>query len=682
MPNTPFEIEGSSLIWRSGGETLRVQAWGPDSVRVRASRMGPVPDTEWALLPPAEAPAAQIETHPTGTTLRNGALTVEVLIEDIDTWKTGYPQHRARLVFRDASGAVLFEEADAGSALQRVARTHRPQPGGRTEELVASFTSDPEERLVGMGLYPHELINLKGATFELAHRNSQSSIPFVLSSKGYGFLWHNPAIGEATFAVNGTHWHAKATTQLDYWVTAGDTPARIVQSYADATGHVPMMPEYGLGFWQCKLRYWNQQQVLDVAREYARRGIPVDVFVIDFFHWPKMGDFRFEEEFWPDPSAMVAELESLGMKTMVSVWPQVSLESENYDRMRHENFLAVSDRGLDVHMAMQGPSAFFDPTNPAAREFLWETVERNYGAHGIDLYWLDEAEPEWGLYDFEAYRYHAGSVLEVGNIYPQQFSRTFFDGRARSGDREIVNLVRAAWAGSQRYGALVWSGDVDSNWSSLRRQITAAIHMGVAGIAWFTTDIGGFYGARGDDPEFHELLVRWFQFGAFSPVMRLHGVRGPEHPVVAADGTPRMNSGADNELWSFGEPVYRILRGYVLVRERLRSYLREIMREAHTSGLPLVRGLFLEFPDDPRAWEFGDQYLFGSELLVAPVLVAGARERDVYLPQGARWRSLVTGDVYDGGQVITVAAPLEVIPVFAREGGSAELEGLFADLDG
>jgi alpha-D-xyloside xylohydrolase len=666
----PFEVSGSAITWKGAGETVVVQAWGANSVRVRATRQGDVLDSDWALLPPVPS-EVKTEAHGDTARLHNGGIIAELRAVDQFDFQAAYQDFRCQLAFYNADGTPLLEETDPGGALKLNARHFRPRPGG-DGQLTASFAGDPDERLYGMGQYQQRIMNLKGSTFELAHRNSQVSIPFVLSSRGYGFLWHNPAIGRATFASNRTEWFADSTRQLDYWVTAGDTPAQILTAYADATGHAPMMPEYGLGFWQCKLRYWNQEQLLEVAREYKRRGIPIDVIVADFFHWPKMGDYRFEAEFWPDPTAMVDELRQLGIELMVSVWPQVSVESENFAEMRKNNFLVSVNRGPEVQMSFEGPSVFFDPTNPAAREYLWKKIDQNYGSHGIRLFWLDEAEPEFAVYDFDNYRYHAGPVAQVGNIYPQQFARAFYDrhaphDRPAPGEEQVVSLVRAAWAGSQRYGALVWSGDIHSTWTDLARQITAGIHMGIAGIPWFTTDIGGFAGGDIADPKFHELLVRWFQFGAFSPVMRLHGDHRPGSGVTAADGSPRLGTGAGNEIWSFGEPVYQILRRYIELRERLRPYIRDTMRAAHVSGHPVMRALFLEFPGDPRAWEISDQYLFGPDLLVAPVIEPDATSRNVYLPSGTAWTDFWTGQAFDGGQEVTVAAPLDAIPVFVRE---------------
>ncbi|GAB4004872.1 hypothetical protein GCM10029992_51110 [Glycomyces albus] len=263
----------------------------------------------------------------------------------------------------------------------------------------------------------------------------------------------------------------------------------------------------------------------------------------------------------------------------------------------------------------------------------------------------------------------------MGNLYPQAFSRMFYEGQRAAGQDEVVNLVRCAWVGSQRYGALVWSGDIHSGWTDFRRQITAGIHMGVAGIPWFTTDIGGFGGGDINEPDFRELLVRWFQFGAFCPVMRMHGDRQPSEPITSADGSERCASGASNELWSFGDEVYEILAAYVHFREAMRPYTRRLMTEAHESGQPVMRGMFHEFPDDETCWDLADQYMFGPDLLVAPVLEPGATSRRVYLPTGATWTNLHTGTEHEGGQRLTVDAPIERIPVFVRDGALPELVG-------
>lgn len=526
-----------------------------------------------------------------------------------------------------------------------------------------------------MGQYQQETMNLKGCNLELAHRNSQASIPFYVSSLGYGFLWHNAAIGEVHFGSNTTEWAAKATRQLDYWITAGDTPAQIMEAYASVTGKVPMMPEYGLGFWQCKLRYYNQEQVLRVAREYKKRGIPVDVIVIDYYHWPRCGDWRFDEEFFPNPAEMIKEIQDMGIKVMVSVWPQVDWRSENYEEMKQQGLLVKINAGIDVQMNFHGNNVFMDATNERTRKYVWEKCKKNYADMGIQTFWLDEAEPEFTTYDHELYHFAQGPVAKIGNIYPREYARLFYEGQKENGQEEIVNLIRCAWVGSQRYGALVWSGDIMSTYEDFRKQICAGLHMGLSGIPWWTTDIGGFHGGQIHDEDFKELLVRWFQFGTFCPVMRIHGCRLPGQDIIDKSGEKREWTGADNEVWSYGEEVYEILVKFIGIREKMRAYTRSLMQEAHEKGSPVMRALFYEFPEDKKCYDITDAYMYGPDILVAPVCHAHAESRKVYLPENSRFVHAGTGKVYEGGKIYEIEAAIDTVPIFLREGKQEYLIG-------
>ena len=361
--------------------------------------------------------------------------------------------------------------------------------------------------------------------------------------------------------------------------------------------------------------------------------------------------------------AMIAELKSLNIELMVSIWPTVEKQSENYEEMLRRGLLVRQDRGIRASMEGRGYPIHFDATNPAARKYIWETAKRNYHDRGIRAYWLDEAEPEYSVYDFDIYRYQAGSNLTVGNFYPSDYTKAFYEGMKEAGQEEIVSLVRCAWAGSQKYGALVWSGDIASSWGSLRNQLAAGLNMGLSGFAWFTTDIGGFHGGDPNDPEFRELLVRWFQWGTYCPVMRLHGDREPKQTPL---GDSYIRSGADNEVWSYGEEIYGICKKYLSIREELRDYTRHLMNEAHEKGDPLMRPLFYDFPQDDKAWKTEDQYMYGPKYLVAPILTPGQTKREVYLPEaGTKWKG-VDGNTYDGGKSVTVDAPIETMPVFTK----------------
>lgn len=659
-----FRQEGQSLIREMYGEMLCLEPWGNDSLRVRSIKGTSFIKEDWALdtTPILDTPC-KITIDEKSASITNGNI-------------TGVVRHDGLITFYNQRKEILLQEYVRNrntfdyycSTLNLAAREWKPYLGG-DYQLTVRFESDPEEKLYGMGQYQHGFLNQKFNRLLLEQRNSQVSIPFVLSNKGYGLFWNNPAVGWASFGKSVTEWYAASTKQMDYWITAKDTPAEIEEQYADVVGKAPMMPDYAMGFWQSKLRYQTQEELLNVAREYKRRGLPVSVIVIDFFHWTDHGDWKFDPEYWPDPEGMIKELKSMGIELMVSIWPTVAKTSENFQEMNEKNLLVKNDIGITTHMEFMGNTVFFDATNPKAREYIWEKAKKNYYDKGVKLFWLDEAEPEFSGYQFPLYRYHIGPALQNSNIYPRYFAKAFYDGMTAAGEKQVINLARCAWAGSQKYGALVWSGDVDSSFRGLREQFTAGLNIGLAGIPWWTTDIGGFLRGNPDDPEFRECFVRWFQYGVFSPVFRLHGERIPHKKPIGTKGGGAFFSGADNEVWSYGEENYETLKKYMFLREEMKPYIKELMKEAHEKGSPVIRTLFYEFPKDEKAWDIEDEYLFGADVLVAPVMYEGMRKRSVYLPEGARWKNAHTREVFDGGQTIEVDAPLDIIPVFLREGG-------------
>ena len=657
-----LEIKENKLIYHYDAEKVWIEPWGPDALRIRATKERQMPEETWALCRKGEA-EADISYTEQGARIVNGRIRADIT-------KLG------KIMIYNAKGNLLLEEYCRNrrdildskcSAIEVEAREFKPIQGGDYHLTMRFESVDKDEKIYGMGQYQQPYLDLKGLDLELAHRNSQASVPFAISSLGYGLLWNNPGVGRAVFGKNIMSFEAYSTKALDYWVTAGDTPAQIEEAYAAVTGTVPMMPEYGLGFWQCKLRYQTQEELLYVAREYKRRNLPIDLIVIDFFHWPKQGEWKFDPVYWPDPDAMVRELKEMGIELMVSIWPTVDKTCKNYEEMLEKGYLIRTERGFRVGLDFQGATIHYDATNPEARDYLWNKVKKNYYDKGIKVFWLDEAEPEYTVYDFDNYRYHRGTNLQIGNTYPVDYARTFYEGMEREGQENIVNLLRCAWAGSQRYGALVWSGDIASSFESVRNQLAAGLNMGLAGIPWWTTDIGGFHGGDPDDPKFRELFARWFAWGTFCPVMRLHGDREPRQPQYGTTGGASCCSGADNEVWSYGEEVYEICKKYMEYREQMRPYTRKLMEEAHEKGTPVMRTLFYMYPEDAACWEVEDEYMYGPDVLVAPVLHAGQEKRSVYLPQGDDWVESFTGREYAGGQKVEADTPLDVIPVFVRK---------------
>ncbi|MGX1668116.1 glycoside hydrolase family 31 protein [Streptomyces sp. NPDC055400] len=650
-----YSIRAGGLERHTEGEMLRIEPWGPDAIRVRASAGNLDPTAPGALEDPAPTtPVSPSASEEGCARLVNGRLAVEASAD-------------GRLTFRHAaSGRVLLAERDP--------RSHHSGPrvhgaGGRTQQ---SFDAYDGERLHGLGQHLHGRLDQKGCVIDLVQSNTVAAVPFLHSSRGYGLLWNNPATGRVELGADGTRWTADAGGRIDYWITAGDTPAQILDAYTQATGRPPLLPEWASGFWQSKLRYRTQDELLSVARQYKERGLPLSVIVCDFFHWQRMGDWRFEESEWPEPAAMVQELGDLGVRLAVSVWPTVEPGSDTYDELRAAGHLVRdADGGLLTFPwpsrhggdSLIRPMAYYDATHSGARAALWQRLNDNYRAMGVGCFWLDACEPDLPPAFAERAEYAAGPASAVANLYPLQHARTVADGLRAAGDDRPLSLIRSAWAGSQRYGALLWSGDIPTTFDSLARQIRAGLNVAMSGIPWWNTDIGGFAGGDSDDPAYRELLIRWFQYGTFSPVMRLHGDRAPNHPAFSTDMT-----GGPNEVWSYGDEAYGILRDHLLLRERLRPYLTQLSEEAHRTGAPPMRPLFFDFPDDNRAWDVDDQFLLGPDVLVAPVYEAGARTRRVYLPSGADWLDPATGAVLKGGTTLDAEAPLERIPIFVREG--------------
>ena len=379
-----YHNDNGTLEVRHRHEVIRIQAWGADSVRVRAAQYRIPADSVGALdgaAPPDGDGKTQITMERSRASLVNGRLRVDI---DFDAGAS-YPE--PLITFRGADGSELLAES----------REHFWMPGARffagnrsgAYEIHQQFAAYDGERLYGLGQRTHGRLNLKGLALDLVQRNGEVSIPFVLSDRGYGLLWNVPAVGRVEFAENATRWQAGQAREIDYWLTAAPTPAGILARYADVTGHAPELPAWASGFWQSKLRYRTQDELLAVAREYQRRGLPLAVIVADFFHWSAMGDYRFDAREWPDPDAMVAELGEMGVELMVSIWPTVSPLSENYREFHEGGLLVGADQGVefqqtiaDKGMGVPMPVAFYDPTNPRTRDFVWDAGEEELPGPG------------------------------------------------------------------------------------------------------------------------------------------------------------------------------------------------------------------------------------------------------------------------------------------------------------
>lgn len=645
-----LSVRDNKIVFQKRDEVAVLQAWGKDTLRFQASPNAKLTDEDWNLLP-QERIDVQIVLDEKKATITNGILSAEIGIN-------------GKVVYYKNGQEILAERSEM--AFNGKYRDYRSQ-GADNHRATVIFQPNEQEHFYGLGQEQNDCFDLKGSTSQLLHKNTKSSIPFVYSSRGYGFLWNNPAIGRCELTQNHTLWEANSTKQLDYLVIAGESPAEIMSRYADLTGHAPVFPSWASGFWQCKLRYEDQEELLAVAREYKQRGIPVSAIIIDYFHWTEQGEFKLDPRYWPDPKAMCEELEQMGIKTIVSIWPTINPASENYSHMDERNMLVRTENGQYGLFNFYGLQTYIDPTNPDTREFVWSKVYENYYRNGIKSYWLDEAEPEIHPTHFDNLRFYKGNGEEVALLYPYYYNQLFYEGLQQAGETEIISLTRAAWIGSQRFGSLVWSGDIPSTFDALRMSVKTGLNMAMCGIPWWNSDIGGFWGADIESEYFRELIVRWFQFGVFCPVTRLHGSRRRTPNQQERNPGVKERSGGDNEIWSFGEQAYPILKKLIELRERLRPYVHQYMEIASATGAPVMRPMFFDYPGDPVCYTLGDQYMFGEEILFAPIVAQGQTERKVYLPAGT-WIDVNGRGEYEGGSYVTMHAELDQFIAFVKKG--------------
>jgi alpha-D-xyloside xylohydrolase len=390
--------------------------------------------------------------------------------------------------------------------------------------------------------------------------------------------------------------------------------------------------------------------------------IPLSAIVVDYFHWTEQGDYKFDKTLWPDVKAMADEIHEGDTKLLVSMWPTVNEKSENYRYMLNHNMLVRTARGSDRLFDFYGWQAQIDVSNPATREFVWGKLKENYVDNGVDAFWFDVSEAEIWPEHYDNLITSRGRGEMTALMYPYDYARLVYEGLQSLGREDIVTLIRGAYLGSQKYAALVWSGDISSTFESLQHQVHAALNMSMCGIPWWNTDIGGFYGGDTTSEYFRELIVRWFQFGLFCPVMRLHGSRvrhGEASNVIEPSGDP-------NEIWSFGERNFEIIQKILRIRENLRPYIMAQMQIASQKGWPMIRPMFFAYPQDENCWSVSDAYFFGEDILFAPITEQGCTRRKVYVPEG-EWVLTKNGTTYRQG-TYEIDAELHEFIAFVKKG--------------
>eukprot|EP00756_Hemistasia_phaeocysticola_P003956 Hpha_TRINITY_DN12551_c0_g2::TRINITY_DN12551_c0_g2_i1::g.50970::m.50970/K01811/xylS, yicI; alpha-D-xyloside xylohydrolase len=668
-----------------GGHDIRLEAWGTNSIRVRIAEAG-VPITEpirGALLP-----MGREVVEGGGTNLTNG--NIKVVFDEV----TGLP-----IITRVSDSVTLLK----GKEVVFTGSYSTPQVNASNSQSVAfeGYT----QKIFGLGehgitdssnkldLFPYKRVFADSLFYGRSH-GSDVSIPWYASSAGYGFVWNSPSLGNVSLGTDGLYWGGQDNRKnLDFWVTTLDaTPEEVVaatgrsfyepllRQYVDAVGHATPIPWWATGFIQSKDRYRNQTQVMEVAREYKRRALPISMLVIDWFHWPQMGDFMFKPECFPDPGAMVEELRGLGIELMVTMWPFMGFEvSKNWQEYLNNGYLAnyttTGEANTTTFWRYNTPTnnALIDFTNPAAMNATFRHWYEGYGKYGIKAIWMDETEPDHQSYiGGGQWNLHAGSDGQVLPAWVSYYIRGMAEGLRSVGlENDFFILARSAWVGTWSDGAALWSGDVASSWDMLHAHVQAGQTAGMSGIPLWTSDIGGYHGGDPDSADFQQMIVRWFQFGAFCPVFRTHGHRSGGPPP----NTECWATNGDNEVWNLARDAahYDALVAVMQLREGLRDYVSRINKESVSTGIPMMRPMFLEFSLDPvcNTNTTFDQYMFGPDWLISPVTAPNATTWQVYLPvlppkhEWVYWWGNQTDPTPPGWHTVSVAAIAD-FPLFFR----------------
>jgi len=500
---------------------------------------------------------------------------------------------------------------------------------------------------------------------------------------GYLALLHRPPRPQAE--RQRLSLFSEAGQAIDYYFIRGASLDQVIGGYRHVTGRAVLLPRWAYGFWQSRDHYETQRQLLGVLARYRQLGIPLDNIVQDWRYWQDdaWGSHRFDPARYPDPRAMIAQVHAQHAHFMISVWPKFYPTTDDYR--------ALAARGgifpLSVKLGIKdwvGPGyafGFYDPFSAGARALYWQQIDTRLASLGVDAWWLDADEPDMisntSLKERQALmsptplgrlpasppssrmRIAAGAALF--NAYALEHVGGVYDGNlAVHPNTRVFILSRSGFAGLQRYGAAVWSGDIAPRWSDLKDQIAAGIGFSLSGLPNWTMDIGGYqpearylHPDAQDLAEWRELNTRWFEFGAFCPVFRSHG-QLPRREIY--------------NLAPVGSRIYDILVRYDRLRYRLMPYIYTLAGDTWLESSTLMRALQMDFPSDPRVRDIADEYLFGPAFLVSPVYAYRARQRQVYLPAGARWYDFYSNRIFEGGQSIAAGAPLARMPLFVRAG--------------
>ncbi|HBF33314.1 TPA: glycosyl hydrolase family 31 [Candidatus Sumerlaeota bacterium] len=445
-------------------------------------------------------------------------------------------------------------------------------------------------------------------------------------------LFARPVATDSTF-------HSDCAEAIDYTVFYGPKMDEVIAGYRATTGQAPMWPKWAYGFWQCRERYSSEKQILDTVAEFRNRQIPIDLIVQDWQYWGKYGwgAYQWDEKYYPHPAEMIKSLHEQNVKFMISIWCNPS-----------------GKLGQELDKEKLKVKSWMDIFNPKAREIRWKHTNENFFSIGADAWWGDATEPGDPGDEILEKKCSMGIADRVTSAYPLFASQSLYEGqRGTDPNKRVCILTRSAFPGMQRYAAAAWSGDINGTWDTFKRQIPAGLNFCLTGQPYWTTDCGGFFrpgNGQYKSSDYNELLTRWFQWSTFCPILRVHGY------------------GTKTEMWEWLPETQKNMLAYDKLRYRMLPYNYSVAWKVTNEAYTIMRPLAMDFPNDAKAWNISDSYLFGPAFLVAPVTQAKAVDRAVYLPSGTKWVNFWTGETQEGGKTITTPAPIETLPLFARAG--------------
>jgi alpha-D-xyloside xylohydrolase len=634
------QADGAVFTLKSG--TLRLQVCSDSVIHVIYSPASPVAAAKNLAIVKESWPAAQwtLEEGSNAVTLATSWLKIAVLRSD------------ASILFSDLSGAQLFQQSEA-NLTPVVVNGEKTYHAELYSRLWGSY-----EAFYGLGQHQAGVWNYRGEAVDLSQDNTNISIPFLLSSNGYGIYWNNSSRSRFNNRfLNALYLSSEVASAVDYYFIYGPEFDRLIASYRDLTGQVPLFGKWAYGFWQCKNKYNTQAELLGVARKYRDLHIPADNIVQDWFWWYTMGEPVFDKERYPDPKGMVDGLHRDHFHLMISVWPYFRPGTKTYDDMDRRGFFIDKTKVAGFHPAGQ---ALYDAFNPEARKYYWNLMDNALFKIGADAWWLDTTEPETEDRETNILvtnKTFLGSGAPYANAFPLMTTGAVYNGqRSASDEKRVFILSRSAFSGTQRNAVTVWSGDINSDWVFLKKQIPAGLNYSLSGLPYWTTDIGGFVSGNPDDPAYRELFVRWFQFGTFNPILRVHGTRSTNQ----------------NELWSYGPEAQKVLVEFDRLRYRMLPYIYSLAWMTTHEAYTPMRALVMDYRNDARAANLGDEFMYGPAFLVRPVTDPGAASTRVYLPKG-KWYDFWTGATVEGPRAPETASPLERMPIYIRAGSVVPL---------